>query len=89
MADVIELKTPVQRTKEDVIATLEEALQIVRETGDYVGIALAMVRETGKVTVLRSKTENQAGLLGAIEYLKYRALLRLDENCFGDEEAED
>ena len=86
MSDVLKFKTDLQRMREDVAMTLEEALQLVREDGDYVGVALAMVRKDGRVTVLRSKTENQSGLLGAIEYLKYRALLRIDESF--DEEGD-
>jgi len=79
MNDILKFKTDAQRTREDVAMTLEEALALVRQEGDYVGVGIAMVRKDGRVTVLRSKTENQSGLLGAIEYLQYRTLRRMDE----------
>ena len=86
MTDVLKFRTAEQRLREDVVATAEDALELVRQQGDYVGVAIALVRKDGRITVLRSKTENQSGLLGAIEYLKYRALLRLDEGCADEDD---
>lgn len=79
MTKVVKLKTLAERNREDVIATLEDALEIARSESDMVGVAVSMVRDDNSACVMRSTTKNLISLIGAIRYSEHLACVRLEE----------